>query len=297
MTRIELQDLITDIESPEGLLATLKAKLATYSQEYLETRNTWAYHMARMVKWMGNDMEGPLPFVVFNLKGNSKLPFAQFSSLALADCPGKGACAKFCYSLTGWRYPAAFFRQLQNSLLLRFNKGAILQAFDSMPSKVTKLRLYVDGDFPSVEVLAFWMDLIKTRPSLAVYGYSKSWAEFVALAGTGYQWPDNYLTNASGGSRHNPNSGIARAFLALPVVRGSFEALPVARHHIKSRAYQDKTKEGSRAYRAEVLAKLKALQAKAFACPGNCGNCLPNGRHACGDESFKGVAIGIGIHA
>ena len=46
-----------------------------------------------------------------------------------------------------------------------------------------------------------------------------------------------------------------------------------------------------------VKEKLKAMHKRVFACPGNCGNCLPNGAHACGSKSFDGVAIGIGIHA
>ena len=68
--------------------------------------------------------------------GNMKLPFYAFSSLPGFDCPGAGACLYgdneytpenfgkgWCYSFTGWLYPAAFFRQLQNSLLLRSSAG------------------------------------------------------------------------------------------------------------------------------------------------------------------------------
>src|SRR4051812_4576827 len=36
-------------------------------------------------------------------KGNKKLPFAYFSSLAIFSCPGAGACAAFCYSLKAWQ--------------------------------------------------------------------------------------------------------------------------------------------------------------------------------------------------
>jgi hypothetical protein len=83
----------------------------------------------------------------------------------------------------------------------------------------------------------------------------------------------------------------------LSCVRGSFIAVPVARKHITSKAYQDKDNAGSKEYRKEVLAALKeAGHEKRFACPGNCGNCLPNGRHACGDSALQGVTIGIGVH-
>jgi homoaconitase/3-isopropylmalate dehydratase large subunit len=33
-----------------------------------------------------------------------------------------------------------------------------------------------------------------------------------------------------------------------------------------------------------------------FICPGYCGDCLPNGKHACGDKRFEDMAIVIGIH-
>lgn len=55
------------------------------------------------------------PFKVFKLKGNTKLPFATFSTLPIVTCPGAGECADWCYSFTAWRYPAAFARQLQNT--------------------------------------------------------------------------------------------------------------------------------------------------------------------------------------
>ena len=79
--------------------------------------NSWAYHAKRLADWLADDMAGAAPFSVF-ARGNSKLPFFAFSALPFVTCPGMGACAKFCYSLRAWRYPAAFFRQLQNTWLM-----------------------------------------------------------------------------------------------------------------------------------------------------------------------------------
>jgi len=54
----------------------------------------------------------------------------------------------------------------------------------------------------------------------------------------------------------------------------------------------------SKEYRAAVLEKLKEMgHEKRFACPGNCGNCIANKRHACGEGRLRGVVIGIGIHS
>jgi len=257
-------------------------------------RNTWQYHAKRMIEWIENGMADETPFSIFSAKGNKKLPFYAFSSLAIADCPGRGECVSFCYSLKAWRYPAAFFRQLQNSLLIRYRRETIATAFRAIPENKT-VRLFVDGDFQSVDSLRYFMDLCKTRLDLSVYGYSKSWHEFVTLDQAGFDWPTNYLTNASSGSRWQ-NTGIANAFLALPVVRGSFDAVKVDSEFIKLRSYQGKEKPRSIEYRKAVSNRLRETKAKTFPCPGNCGDCLPQGRHACGDRSFAGVSIGIGVH-
>ena len=287
---IQIVDAINSVET----LKTLIAGCISEKPERVTIAGTWQYHGQRFLNWLENDLNGRAPFSIFAENGNKKLPFAAFSSLALADCPGKGDCVKFCYSLKAWRYPAAFFRQLQNSLLLRLKPEVIQQAFNEIKAGLT-VRLFVDGDFKDVATLKMFMDLCKGRPDLTVYGYSKSWKEFLQLEATGYDWPENYVTNASSGSRHE-KTGIANAFLGLQVVRGDFLAVKVDKSHIKNKSYQNKSNAGSKEYRRDVLEKLKQIQRKAFACPGNCGNCLPQCRHACGSKDFAGVAIGIGIH-
>ena len=116
----------------------------------------------------GKPLESPA-FKVF-AKGNSKLPFWSFSSMAILDCPGRGECSKWCYSLKSWRNPNALGRQLSNSLLLRHKSGRELIAREFARLKTETVRLYVDGDFHSIEILRFWMNLIRSRPSVAVYG-------------------------------------------------------------------------------------------------------------------------------
>jgi len=295
MNRIQANEIVNGIDSLETIKAALQACLDR-GPERIGKTGTWQYHANKLLNWLNSDMQDAAPFRVFQAQGNKKLPFYAFSSLALADCPGKGDCVKFCYSLKAWRYPAAFFRQVQNSLLLRFQTETVANAFKDIPQDKT-VRLFVDGDFKDVETLRFFMDLCKARPDLKPYGYSKSWREFVTLGATGYEWPENYSTNASSGSRW-AQTGIANAFLALPVVRGRFDAVPVEKQFIKQKSYQGKDKPGSNAYRKAVREKLKALTGskKVFACPGNCGNCLPSGEHACGSKSFDSITIGIGVH-
>jgi hypothetical protein len=254
----------------------------------------WKNNAGKLLEYIKNDFNGSPAFSIIAAKGNKKLPFYAFSSLAIADCPGAGDCKKFCYSLKAWRYPAAFFRQLQNSLLLRYKPQVIKNAFYSIPQNKT-LRLYVDGDFYSVDNLRFWMDLCHARQDLQIYGYSKSWRLFLQLNATGYEFPSNYLTNASSGSIY-AGTGIQNAFLKLPVVRGAFEAVKVEKRFITEKAYQDKTMPLSKEYRSKIASLLKQDGKRGFACPGNCGNCLPAGKHACGSKQFAGVNIAIGIH-
>lgn len=230
-------------------------------------------------------------FSIFVEDGNVKLPFAAFSSMAIIDCAGYGECGKWCYSKTAWRHPNAWGRQVANSMLLRSEAGRALitAAFHKLKSPI--LRLYVDGDFHSKECLEFWMDLIKSRPEIQVYGYSKSWVEFIALKLSGYTWPVNYTLNLSSGSRHDDT---LRGLMAtLPVTRGEFIAVPVAAHHMKTKAYQSKRNDGHVEYAKDVR---QSAGKRVFVCPGRCGDCLPDGTHACGSSRMKGVTIAIGVH-
>jgi len=232
-------------------------------------------------------------------KGNGKLPFFAFSSLAGLDCPQAGAClygasgdllGGFCYSFKAWRYPSAFFRQLVNSIRLRTKKGRdeIVAAWMELPRGATA-RLYVDGDFASPEILAFWMRICQARPDLRVYGYSKSWRLLLSYdQATGGRWPSNYLLNlSSGGSGTEAEKD---AVSRLPIARGEFVAIATLRDH--GNAYQSRRNAGFGEYARDV--KTQAGR-KVFVCSGKCGDCTPSG-HACGSEKFRGIPIAIGIH-
>ena len=240
---------------------------------------------------------GKLPKVF--AKGNGKLPFFAFSSLAGIDCPQAGAClygasgdllGGFCYSFKAWRYPAAFFRQLVNSIRLRTKAGRdeIVSAWMKLPKGAT-VRLYVDGDFASPEILAFWMRLCQARPDLQVYGYSKSWRLLLSYdEATGGRWPSNYLLNLSSGGSGTEEEKAAVS--ALPIARGEFVAVETLQDHGK--AYQSRRNEGFSDYARDVR---EQAGRRVFVCSGKCGDCTPSGQ-ACGSEKFRGVPIAIGIH-
>ena len=220
-------------------------------------------------------------FSVFR-EGNGKLPFYHFVTLPIITCPGYGACAAWCYSFRAWRHPQAFFRQLGNTVLMRHHRRIVTQAFSVLPADII-LRLYVDGDFDSLRTLKFWMKLLRTRPDIAAYGYSKSWDIFLEYDKHN-GWPTNYMLNISGGSRYGKDK--EQAMLALECTRDRFEAFKVS----------TRLKANPTQHRRELRQAAKeAGFDRAFICPGKCGGCA-NGKHACGSSKFNGVPIIIGIH-
>lgn len=243
-------------------------------------------------KFLAFIQDGKPRFSIF-VKGNGKLPFWAFSALPLVTCPGAGACKVWCYSLRAFRYPDAFFRQLQNTLMLRSEKGRSLvaEAWDILPAGT--VRLYVDGDIESAPILEYWQRLCAHRPDLRVYGYSKSWELFLAYTG---EFAPNYTLNLSGGSRYG--AAMRDRMKALPCVRGEFLAFKAA---VKAPKRDAKTGEVESpetwaAYQKAVRESAAAQgYAKVFVCPGLCGFCA-NGNHACGSRRFDGIPIAIGIH-
>ena len=141
------------------------------STENASKPGTWQYYASKLLNYIDSDFSGKPPFTIYILKGNKKLPFAAFSSLALADCPGKGDCAKFCYSLTAWRYPAAFFRQLQNSLLMRFNPEKIKVSVVRDYNKAFEIFLKGGVDMFGLAKTEFWYDKLPDDHLLVKNGY------------------------------------------------------------------------------------------------------------------------------
>ena len=244
-------------------------------------RGTWAYFAHKTLQYLDN--KAPSPFQIWNLKGNIKLPFAAFSALPQVTCAGAGDCLNWCYSFKSWRHPAAYFRQLVNTLLMATPHGrqVIATATAKLPQDIA-IRLYVDGDFANVEQVAFWMDEIAKRPDLAVYGYSKSWRELLAYNGA---WPNNYLLNLSnGGNAEHLRADVAK----LPIARGDFLAVDIDSK--LAGKYDDK------AYKSAVRAAAKSAGIdRPFVCAGKCGACTKSG-HFCGRNDTRGVAVVIGVH-
>lgn len=246
----------------------------------------WRENLTKLADFLLGDWP---PFSVW-VKGNSKLPFWSLSGLpGIPFCAGAGDCLDVCYSFRAWRFPAAFCRQVQNQVLLQSESGRafIAWALDQVLRKSSgpvTLRLFVDGDFSNVEQLQWAMETLRDRPDVRAYGYSKSFLQFLELHARGFDWPENYLLNLSAGHCHSFE--VEQMMLSIPVTRGTYAYVDTGR---KARASDHGTRETNKKLRA-------AFGARAFTCPGQCGQCLPGGQHACGSERFRNVPIIISAH-
>lgn len=241
-------------------------------------RHTWKKEASLMLDWLKDTTQSP-PYSIFTQNIDGKVPFFAFSVLPLVTCPGKGDCANWCYSLKAWRFACAFFRQVQNTILILSKSKHLITAFNAL-KPYTDIRLYIDGDFDSYETVCFWFELLKTRPDLNAYGYSKSWDELLQYG----VFPENYTLNASSGSCHTAE----KKTKILKLSRGEFIALPI------EKGLQGKY--GTKEYKASLRKSAQAVGIdKYFACPGKCGFCTKKG-HACGSERFNNIPILIGTH-
>jgi hypothetical protein len=256
----------------------------------------WRTALLKLQLWLVRarmlGMEHAKPAYGIFSKGNGKLPFWSFSALPGVTCPGAGACLEFCYSFTAWRFPYAFARQLQNTILLRSESGrqAVRNAFDALRENAI-VRLYVDGDFESIDIVQFWFDALGDREDIRAYGYSKSWVELLAYAELGHAFPSNYVLNLSSGSLHSDDT--RARMLALPITRGDFGAVGIDTQGLP----RGVKRYNSREYHSRVRsAALEQTGKRIFSCPGKCGDCRASaGMHACGDRHFV-IPIAIGIH-
>ncbi len=272
---IALQDFAQIIQN--GSIDEIHVALTIVKTKF--TGKAWVANFAKLE----NVLNTLSPEYTIFAKGNSKLPFYSFSTLPAVTCAGAGACLDFCYSFRAWRYPAAFMRQAQNALMMRFNPSAIVSELSAIDGDV-ELRLYVDGDFSSVSDVSFWMQTLHVLPKIKAYGYSKSFIQLlehdIVVNGA---WPANYVLNISSG--HNHNEAIVNMVKALPITRGEFIAVSIGK---KVKGSDHGTLETNRLLRVYSPTKI-------FPCPGTCGSCTGKG-HACGMPSLKGITIAIAIH-
>ena len=321
VTREELLDLCDSVlnhceadtmpDELANMAGVLIAKAATIASdkghEYNTTykNGTWEYTLNKLGQWLlalsksEKQALQATPFTIFT-KGNSKLPFYNFSTLPLVTCSGFGDCGNWCYSLKAWRYPAAYARQLMNTILLQmetdFGISIISDAFNALPTGAT-FRLYVDGDFANTHQISYWFNRLNRRPDIMAYGYTKSWADmlewFTMASVNDWEVPTNYVLNLSNGSRYDDDDDMREAMEQLPITRGEFVAVPIHGNYAAGFA-----KASDREYHREVREVARELypDRMVFSCPLKCGDCTAVAP-ACADGTrFDNVVVAIGLH-
>jgi len=232
-----------------------------------------------------------VPFSILAAK-NRKLPYFNFSTLPGTTCPGAGDCLRICYSFRAWRFPSAFARQMQNTILLQIKSAALADALSADKLTGRVVRLFVDGDFPNVEGMRFIFDNL--NPGCSAYGYSKSWQTFRDYVSAGYNVPKNYLLNVSPGSIYDADDELRGWINSQPFTRGEFAYVPINANGINMRGF--KRYDDRRYHNAVRSAALQILGQRVISCPGICGACGVNGLQHCGNAALSGITIANGSH-
>lgn len=99
---------------------------------------------------------------------------AYKSASGMFTCPNAGACAKGCYALAGAylfsNVAQAFERRLAVTMSESFAE-TMLKEIDA--NRAERIRIHDSGDFYSEEYLNKWLEVIKARPKVLFYAYTK----------------------------------------------------------------------------------------------------------------------------
>ena len=260
-----------------------------YLDNNIKTGKSWINESNKFKIFLNNIINNNFDYIPYKIfsQGNSKLSFLSFSTLPLITCPGAKDCKIYCYSLKAFRYPGAFFRQCQNTILMKYNFNIIanqLNKYNKIAiNKNTNIdfRLYVDGDFNDLNDLINWMTLLKTCKNINSYGYSKSKHLFLQLHDNKFKYPSNYKLNLSNGSKFD---FLDDELLKLDFVRGRFISYKFNKKINTLNLTKDNKKEIRNNFKNKV-----------FICPGKCDTCTNKG-HACGSDTFNNMDIIIPVH-
>lgn len=327
---MERKRIANYIRTKEAAGKTPDPKMIVPKEQVKNLHLTSAYWkpVNQMIDWLKDPVNKQPPFTIFT-EGSIKLPFFQWSTVPGLTCPGAGKCwdkrpeaikidkdgnpyrnvsstphKAYCYSLSGWRQVYPYLRQLQNTILTRItDKSHIERDLMRVQKKNPKavVRLFVDGDFDSLETLEFWMHTCRRFPAMKFYGYSKSWHLFVEYDKKhGGNWPENYVLNLSNGTMWETLGGdiyrkMADRMMELKCVRGRFIALKdVYRRDANGNVMMKKDKKGQMVPIISVMPKLSEKFAKDEADPRSHPSVAEAWRQHMADVKAKAREEGLG---
>ena len=327
---MERKRIANYIRTKEAAGKTPDPKMIVPKEQVKNLHLTSAYWkpVNQMIEWLKDPVNKQPPFTIFT-EGSIKLPFFQWSTVPGLTCPGAGKCwdkrpeaikidkdgnpyrnisstphKAYCYSLSGWRQVYPYLRQLQNTILTRItDKSHIERDLMRVQKKNPKavVRLFVDGDFDSLETLEFWMHTCRRFPDMKFYGYSKSWHLFVEYDKKhSGNWPENYVLNLSNGTMWETLGGeiyakMADRMMALKCVRGRFIAIKdVYRRDADGNVMMKKDKKGQMVPIISVMPKLSEKFAKDEADPRSHPSVAEAWRQHMADVKWKAKELKLG---
>ena len=108
--------------------------------------------------------------------GNSKIgervyTFSRMPGDPQGDgtCPGVTAtCWSVCYARRMYTY--------SNGLKELFYRNTYEPDLSGLPEDAEIVRIHVSGDFDTVDYIESWIDLVRERPEVRFFAYTRSWA-------------------------------------------------------------------------------------------------------------------------
>ena len=108
-------------------------------------------------------------------KGNSKTECFSFDLPAIETCPGRTEeCSRDCYAANLMRiYPAVDAKYRRNQEIT-YHPGFVDYMVATIPADC-QFRIHVSGDFFHPDYVLKWVEIVKRRPDVTFYAYTRSW--------------------------------------------------------------------------------------------------------------------------
>jgi len=104
---------------------------------------------------------------------NFGIPAYQ-SSTGLKTCPNAGACAKGCYALAGAYRFSNVAQAFERRLAATQDDAFVDQMLaDIDKQRAERIRIHDSGDFYNEEYLDRWLRIMRARPKVEFYAYTK----------------------------------------------------------------------------------------------------------------------------
>ena len=108
-------------------------------------------------------------------EGNEKTGCFSFDLPSKRTCPGKtNLCSSKCYAALLEKIYPAVAKKYDANLEFTYSDNFVAYMVLNIPQGC-EFRIHVSGDFYSEEYIAKWSEIVKARPDVTFYAYTRSW--------------------------------------------------------------------------------------------------------------------------